>query len=121
MSPKECKEKYLSDNSFFFLLWVKYGKLVYIFCPLFIIVTILKDYSWIKSKYLMDIRGIDPSIIMMLTGVIGLIFVFILLYFATLFPCNIIENVTNNLVNNKNSYFVNNKEIDISSMFYKFI
>ena len=114
MSPKECKEKYLSDNSFFFLLWVKYGKLVYIFCPLFIIVTILKDYSWIKSKYLMDIRGIDPSIIMMLTGVIGLIFVFILLYFATLFPCNIIENVTNNLVNNKNSYFVNNKEIDIS-------
>ena len=72
MSPKECKEKYLSDNIFFFLLWVKYGKLVYIFCPLFIIVTILKDYSWIKSKYLMDIRGIDPSIIMMLTGVIGL-------------------------------------------------
>ena len=37
-----------------------------------------------------------------------------MLYFATLFPCNIIENVTNNLVNNKNSYFVNNKEIDIS-------
>ena len=113
-SSKECKEKYLSDNSFFILLWIKYGKLLYIFVPLFIIVTILKDYSWIKSKYLMDIRGIDPSILLMLTGVIGLIFVFILLCFATLFPCNTIENVTNTLVNNTNVYLLNNKEIDLT-------
>ena len=114
MSPKECKEEYQSDNSFFVLLWNKYGKSVYIFCPLFIIITILKDYSWIKSKYLMDIRGIDPSILLMFTGVIGLFFISILLYFATFFPCNTIENVTNTLENNKIEYYLNNKRIDLS-------
>ena len=73
---------------------------IYFFCPLFIIATILRDYSWIKSKYLMDIRGIYPSKLLMFTGVIGLIFISILLCFATLFPCNTIENVTSALVNN---------------------
>jgi len=63
-------EKYLSDNNFFTLIWIKFGKLVYILGPLFIIVIILKDYSWIKSKYLMDIRGIESSTILILTGVI---------------------------------------------------
>jgi hypothetical protein len=113
MSSKECKEENLNDNIAFISIWIKFGKLIYIFIPLFIIVTILKDYSWIKSKYLMDIRGIDPSIILMFTGVIGLIFVFILLSCTTLFPCKIIENVTNTLENNKNVYFLNNKTIDL--------
>ena len=114
ISSNECKEKYLNDNNFFITIWSKYGELLYIFCPLFFIVTILKDYSWIKSKYLMDIRGIEPSIILIFTGVIGLIFVFILLCFTTLFPCNTIENVTKILVNNKNVYLLNNKEIDLT-------
>ena len=114
MSSKECKEKYPNDNNFFITIWSKYGKLLYIFVPVFIIVTILKDYSWVKSKYLMDIRGIEPSIILIFTGVIGLIFVFILLSFTTLFPCNIIENVTINLVNNTTLYLLNNKEIDLT-------
>jgi len=114
MSSKECKEKYLNDNNFFITIWIKYGKLLYIFVPLFIIVTILKDYSWVKSKYLMDIRGINPSKILIFTGVIGLIFVSIFLSFTTLFPCNTIENVTKNLVNNTNVYLLNNKEIDLT-------
>ena len=114
MSDKECKETYLNDNKVFLTMWAKYGKLIYIFVPLSIIFTILKDYSWIKTKYLMDIRGINPSIILMLTGVMGLIFVFILLSFATLFPCKTIENVTKSFVNNKNVYLLNNKEIDLS-------
>ena len=111
----DSNEEYLSDNNFFTLIWIKFGKLVYIFGPLFIIVIILKDYSWIKSKYLMDIRGIESSTILILTGVIGLIFVFILLSFATLFPCNTIEKVTINLVDNKYVYYLNNNKIDLES------
>ena len=61
----------------------------------------------------MDIRGIHPWKILMFTGVIGLIFVFILLFFATLFPCNTIDNVTITLENNRNKYKVNDTEIDL--------
>ena len=114
MTLKECKEKYITDNNFFLFLWIKYGKLIYIFGALFIIVIILRDYSWIKSKYLMDIRGIHPSIILMFTGIIGLIFVFILLFFATLFPCNTIDNVANILKDNRNVYLINGTEIDLA-------
>jgi len=94
MTSKECKEEHITDNDFFMFLWIKFGKLIFIFGTLFIIIIILKDYSWIKSKYLMDIRGIEPSIILMFTGIIGLIFVFILLFFATLSPCSTEENET---------------------------
>ena len=114
MTSKECKEKYITDNNFFRFLWIKYGKLIYIFGTLFIIVIILRDYSWIKSKYLMDIRGLHPSKILIFTGVIGLIFAFILLFFATLFPCNTIDNVTNTLKDNKNIYLINDTEIDLA-------
>ena len=114
MTSRECKEKYITDNNFFKFLWIKYGNLIYIFGTLFIIVIILRDYSWIKSKYLIDIRGIHPSIILIFTGMIGLIFVFILLLFATLFPCNTIDNVSNTLVNNKNIYLINETEIDLA-------
>jgi succinate dehydrogenase hydrophobic anchor subunit len=64
----------------------------------------------------MDIRGVHPWRIMMFTGVIGLIFVFILLSFATLFPCNTIDNVINTLANNtnRNIYKVNGEEIDLA-------
>jgi len=114
ISPEECKEKYLNDNNFFESIWIKYGKLIYIFGPLFIIIIILKDYGWIKSKYLMDIRGIEPSIILMFTGVIGLIFVLILLYLATLFPCNTIENVTSTIINDTSVYLLNNTKINLT-------
>jgi hypothetical protein len=114
MTSKECKEEYITDNNFFKFLKIKCGKLSYLFAILFTIVIILRDYSWIKSKYLMDIRGIHPSLILIFTGVIGLIFVFILIFFATLFPCNSIDNVTNTLKDNKNIYLINNTEIDLA-------
>ena len=110
MNSKECKEKYITDNNYFRFIWIKYGKLIYIFGTLLFIAIILRDYSWIKSKYLMDIRGIHPSIILILSGVVGLIFVFILLLFTTLFPCNTIDNVTKD----RNLYFYENgTEIDL--------
>ena len=116
MTLTQCKEKYITDNNFFDFLKIKYGKLIFIFAILFTIVIILKDYSWIKSKYLMDIRGIHPSKILMFTGMIGLIFVFIMFFFATLFPCNTIDNVAIKISNNtnKNEYFQNDKEIDLA-------
>ena len=115
MTSKECKEKFLTDNTFFQFIWIKYGKLIYIFGTLFIIVIILRDYSWIKSKYLMDIRGIHPSIILICSGVVGLIFVSIFLFFATLFPCSTIDNVTNTLIDNRNEYhYENGTEIDLA-------
>ncbi len=114
MTSKECKDKHITDNNFFQFLWIKYGKLIFIFAALFTIVVILKDYSWIKSKYLMDIRGIHPSKILMFTGVIGLIFVSIFFIFATLFPCNTFDNVTIDTSNNPNKYSQNDKEIDLA-------
>ena len=43
MTSKECKEKYVTDNNFFTFLWIKYGKLIYIFGTLFITVIILNQ------------------------------------------------------------------------------
>jgi hypothetical protein len=37
-----------------------------------------------------------------------------LIFFATLFPCNSIDNVTNTLKDNKNIYLINNTEIDLA-------
>jgi hypothetical protein len=113
-SKEECKEEYITDNNFFKFLKIKCGRLSYLFAILFTIVIILRDYSWIKSKYLMDIRGIHPWRIMMFTGVIGLIFVFILFVFATLFPCNTINNVTIDLNDTQIEYFVNGEKYDLS-------
>ena len=113
-TSKECKDEHITDNNFFQFLWIKYDKLIFIFATLFTIVVILKDYSWIKSKYLMDIRGIHPSKILMFTGIIGLIFVFILFIFATLFPCNTFDNVTIKKNSYQTEYFQNDTKIDLA-------
>jgi len=113
-TSKECKDEHITDNNFFQFLWIKYGKLIFIFATLFTIIVILKDYSWIKSKYLMDIRGIHPSKILIFTGIIGLIFVFILFIFATLFPCNTFDNVTKITNPDQIEYFQNDTKIDLA-------
>lgn len=97
---EECNE--LTDKSTLkyiekrFGLW--YIPLLFI---IYEIITVMRDYSWVKSKYLMDIRSFAPFKILFSIGIIGSFLSIILYSIFTKFPCNYINNVT---INEKNNY-----------------
>ena len=90
-TEKECKEKYISDNNLYEMMKKKYGVYSFFVLGVTLFSIIMKDYSWIKSKYLMDIRGINVYNILIFTGVIGFIIVSILFTFSTLYPCDTVN------------------------------
>ena len=112
----ECKEKYLSDNNLFQVIYKKYGKKIYIpiILVLYIIDFYVRNYSWVKSKYLMDIRSIPIYKILFLAGFMGCILIFIIFYISYFFPCKILFNVNKegNYV-----YYEKNETIDFSKYF----
>ena len=113
----ECKEKYLSDNNLFQVIYKKYGKTIYIpiILALYIIDLSVRNYSWVKSKYLMDIRSIPIYKILFLTGFMGCILISILFYIVSyIFPCKILFNVNKegNYV-----YYEKNETVDFSKYF----
>ena len=90
-TEKECKEKYITDNNVYEFMNKKYGIYCYLVIILIIFSIIMKDYSWIKAKYLMDIRGINVYKILLFIGVTGSILVMICLLIFSIFPCNDIK------------------------------
>ena len=105
---KDCEEKYIYDNNLYVIIKKKLGHEIYI--PLIIIVYLIsfmmRDYSWVETKYLIDIKGIPIYKILLYTGISGLILVIILLFFTSPFPCKTFHNVN---INNF-TYFENELE-----------
>ena len=74
----EIKEDELTDTNVFDEIIIKYGLYA---IPLIFIANELnhmqRDYVWIQSKYLMDVRAYSPSKLFMVIGSIGCLFVII--------------------------------------------
>jgi hypothetical protein len=88
----------------------KYGGFSFVVLGLILFSIIMKDYSWIQSKYLMDIRGINIYIILLATGVTGLILVIILFIISLYNPCDTVNVI--------NVDFVNELYTDINNITY---
>jgi hypothetical protein len=106
----ECKRKYISDNGLYEMMKNKYGVYSFMVIGLTLFSIIMKDYSWIQSKYLMDIRGINVYIILLVTGVTGFILVIILFIISSYNPCDIVNVI--------NVDFVNELYTDINNITY---
>jgi hypothetical protein len=106
----ECKRKYISDNGLYEIMKNKYGVYSFVVLGLTLFSIIMKDYSWIQSKYLMDIRGINIYIILLATGVTGLILVIILFIISLYNPCDTVNVI--------NVDFVNELYTDINNITY---
>ena len=66
----------------------------------------MRDYGWVKSKYLMDIRTVPFHKILIFIGLIGFLLIIILFPIVSFIPCNTFINV------NINNYtYVENNEI----------
>ena len=95
----ECNE--LTDKDTFEYIVIRFGAY---FIPLLFILyeicTAMRDYSWVKSKYLMDIRSVPPYKILMYFGIIGSSLIVICYIIFTNVPCRSFGNVTLDTNNN---------------------
>ena len=98
--PDECNE--LTDLNIFDYLKKRFGV---IYIPLLFvfyeITTSMRDYSWVKSKYLMDIRSLPAYKILLSIGIIGSTLSIIFLSIFSNVPCNSYSQVT---INENNNY-----------------
>ena len=115
----ECKDIYLSDNNLFIFISKLFGS--YYFIPLiiiiYIILDIMRDYSWVKTKYLIDIKTIPYYKIFFFLGMIGSIIVSISLAFSSFIPCQTLHNISEyyNETTHTNTYYDNNDIINFST------
>ena len=112
---EECNE--LSNTNSFEGIKIKWG--VY-FIPLILLfndlINIFRDYAWVKSKYLMDIRSIPPYKIFFSIGIIGTILIIILFPIFTYIPCKTYNDI---ILNDKGDYIYrdNKTKIDFFKVF----
>jgi len=84
----------LTDKNVFDIIIIKYG--AYAIPLLFLaneLIHVQRDYCWIKSKYLMDIKSFSPAKIFMTIGVFGFIFIIIFFSIFTYIPCKTFNNI----------------------------
>ena len=95
----------LTDKNIYEIAIIKYGAYT---IPLYYLAGELKhiqrDYCWIKSKYLMDIKSIQPYKIFISIGSIGIFFIIIFFSIFTFVPCKTFNNI--NKI--KDNYYYNN-------------
>ena len=109
---EQCLEKHISDNNIYIFIGKKFGSYGYIVLILFLytIHFLMRDYSWVRLKYLMDVKSKPMFKILLYIGIIGCSLVIIFLLILTKFPCNIIENIK--YENSTYLYIDTNEEID---------
>ena len=94
-NTEECKNKYLTDNNLLIIIYKKFGSYFYI--PLifiiYILIAIMRDYSWVKIKYLIDIKSVHYFKLFIFFGIIGSILVSITLIFTSYIPCETLINI----------------------------
>ena len=97
----------LTDKNVYEIAIIKYGAysipLFYLACEL---QHVQRDYCWVKSKYLMDVKSLSPYKIFLSIGSIGIIFVIIFYSIFSYVPCKTINNI-NKIEDN---YFYNTSE-----------
>ena len=100
------------DYNIFKIIGKKVG---YYYIPIlyitYISITLMRDYSWIKSKYLMDKKLISICLILFLTGLFGIILSIISFIISTYTPCKTYHNV---IKDESNNYYIDNKIINLS-------
>lgn len=105
-------DEYMTDYSMFQKIGKKVG---YYFIPilylLFIILTIMRDYSWVKSKYLIDKKTFSFYKILLFIGIIGIFIAIISYIISGLMPCNIYNNVTRD---DSGNYLINDELISFA-------
>ena len=96
----------LTDKNVFEKIIIKFGTYA---IPILFIANELKhiqrDYCWIKSKYLIDIKSISPYKIFLSIGIIGFIFIIIFFSIFSFVPCKSFNNVIK----------INNEFIDMNT------
>ena len=125
LNKKKCENKDecsdLDNRNVFEYIKIKYGVIV---IPLLILFNelnnILRDYSWVKAKYLMDIRSLAPFVILFSIGLIGITLDIIAIAIFTNVPCNVFSNIT---ISDFGDYINidTGLKIDLSSQFCKII
>ena len=107
---ENCKDIYIYDNNLFMLIYKKFRYAIWI--PIIMIIYFIdfamRDYGWVKMKYLMDILTIPPYKILLFVGFSGTILSIISLIFASNLPCLTLTNVEKKC-DPTCSYFDNNK------------
>ena len=84
----------LTDKNVFDIIIIKYGTYVIpILFLLYELKRIQRDFCWVKSKYLMDVRSISPYKIFITIGSIGFIFIIIFFSIFTNVPCKTFHNI----------------------------
>ena len=118
---EDCKDKYIYDNNLFILMYkkFKYGFLIPIIIIVYFIDFAMRDYGWVKSKYLMDTLAVPPFQIIFSIGICGTILAIIILIFTSSFSCK----TYNDVIFENDEYKVDKKIIDFSRQIcnlYKF-
>ena len=113
-NDKQCLDKHISDNNMYIFITKKFGHYGYVFLIffLYLIHFMMRDYSWVRLKYLLDIKSKPIFKVMLYIGIIGCSLVIICLIIVTNYPCNIKENVKK--VNNIFIYIDTNEDVDFS-------
>ena len=108
---EQCKDEYIADNNMYKFMEKKFGHYGWIFLILFLYIFdfIMRDYSWVKLKYLMDKKSIPVFRIMLFIGIIGCSLIIICLSIVTNYPCNTLENITK--VEGQYKYIDTNKTV----------
>jgi hypothetical protein len=70
----------------------------------------MRDYSWVRLKFLMDVKSKPMFKILLYIGIIGCSLVIICLIILPKYPCNVIENIK--YENSTFLYIDTNEEID---------
>ena len=96
-------EEYMSDYNIFKGIGKKinYGFIPIIY-GVYILATLLRDYSWVESKYLLDKKSISLFKILFFTGLIGLLASIISIFISSYSPCKTFKNV----IKVDNDYFL---------------
>jgi hypothetical protein len=109
-----CLDENITDNNTYTFIAKKFGHAGYV--PLivffYIIHFMMRDYSWVRLKYLLDTKSKPIFKVMLYIGIIGCSLVIICLIIVTNVPCNIKENIKK--VNHVFKYIDTNEDVDFS-------
>ena len=109
-NPESINE--ITDKNIFDIIIIKFGTYA---IPLLMIanelIHVQRDYCWLKSKYLMDVKSFSPAKLFIYIGSIGFILIIIFFSIFSFVPCKSISNVDK--INDKYINIETNKTIEL--------
>ena len=105
-NDEKCLSEHITDNNTYVFIAKKFGSYGYIPLILFFYIVhfMMRDYGWVRLKYLMDVKSKPMFKVLLYIGIIGTVVTLILLIILTNVPNKVMENIT--IVNN--TYYDNN-------------